>query len=1013
MHLLGKGDEHSPALVGEYKMPQLTDCVPQNAEPETFAERSKTLDPENWAELRAQAHRMLDDMLDYTQDIRSRPVWQPIPGEVRARRNSPTPRSPSHLADVHEEFMQYVLPYAVGNVHPGFMGWVHGGGTPVGMLAEMLAAGLNANLGGRDQIPIEVEREVVRWVCEIVGFPSAASGLFVTGTSMANLIAVVVAREAALGNPTGGRRIAAGARQLTAYASTAVHGCIGKAIGIAGLGSDALRLVPADRRHRMDLSALQEAIRRDREAGLTPFLVVGTAGTVDTGAVDDLAGLADLCQREKIWFHVDGAYGALAKLAPELAHRLEGMERADSLAFDFHKWGQVPYDAGVILVRDGAAHQRAFALSANYLERAQRGMAAGSPWPCDFGPDLSRGFRALKVWFTLKVYGTDALGEAISHTCQLARYLESRIAKTPRLELLTAVELNIVCFRYRCAEPAQVNEQIVVALQESGIVAPSTTRIDGQLAIRAAIVNHRTSRAEIDALIDGVLSFGNAIESIAVRNKFTANRQKTPTWQELSEALTTVEQQLSVQPESVQLLFLRGNLLELMDRKPDALRTYRTLVAFDPVHRGAWNNLGRLLTAAGKSAEAHEAFSRAVSSSPGDPMCEVSYANSLRKRGDLEKACQHFEIALQTDPDYWQAHLGMSSALRDLNRNEDAYAHRRAAFRGRCIVPLTYRGKQPPITVLELAAIGPGNTRFTNFLSDTIFKRYLVAVEFYEPGMPLPPHQIVVNSIGDADAAAAALRGAESLVRHTAAPVMNRPAAVLATGRCEMAKRLSGLPGVITAKTVTMPRESLAAPDALHMLLNYGLAFPLLLRSPGFHQGEHFLRVESVEELPAALETLPGSELTVIQYLDARGRDGKSRKYRVMMIDGQLYPLHAAVSHQWKIHYFSAEMAESPEHRSEDRRFLENMPGVLGPHATNALQRIQEILGLDYGGIDFGLNEDGHLLVFEANATMAVIPPAEDARWDYRRPAVARVCEAVHAMLHRKAREAREEMAVA
>ncbi len=991
-------------------MTQLTDCPPQHAETNASVKPTTTLDPEDWTELRTQAHRMLDDMLDYTKDIRSRPVWQPIPDEVRARRNSPTPRSPSRLTDVHEEFMHYVLPYAVGNVHPGFMGWVHGGGTPVGMLAEMLAAGLNANLGGRDQIPIEVEREVVRWACEIVGFPGAASGLFVTGTSMANLIAVVVAREAALGNPTGGRRIAAGANQLAAYASTAVHGCIGKAMEIAGLGSDALRLVAADRRHRIDLSALQEAILRDREAGLTPFLVVGTAGTVDTGAVDDLAGLADLCRREKIWFHVDGAYGALAKLAPELAHRLDGMERADSLAFDFHKWGQVPYDAGVILVRDGAVHQRAFALSANYLERARRGLAGGSPWPCDFGPELSRGFRALKVWFTLKVYGTDALGEAISHTCQLARYLESRIAETPRLELLAPVELNIVCFRYRCAEPdcvqlEQVNEKIVVALQESGIVAPSTTRIDGQLAIRAAIVNHRTSRGEIDALIDGVLSFGNAIESLADRNKITAKTQKTPTWQELSEALRMVEQELVTQPESIQHLFLRGNLLELMDRKPDALLTYRTLVEFDPVHRGAWNNMGTLLTAAGRKVDAHEAFSRAVLSSPGDPMCEVSYANSLRNRGEFENACQHFEIALKTDPVYWQAHLGISAVLRDLNRDEEACAHRRAAVSGRCIVPQTYRGKQPPITVLELAAIGPGNTRFANFLSDSIFKRYLVAAEFYEPGMPLPPHQLVVNSIGDADAAADALRGAEALMRHTAAPVMNRAAAVLATGRCEMAQRLSGLPGVITAKTVTMPRESLAAPDALHMLRTHGLAFPLLLRSPGFHQGEHFLRVEKIEELAAALEVLPGGELTVIEYLDARGRDGKSRKYRVMMIDGRLYPLHAAVSHQWKIHYFSAEMAESPEHRAEDRGFLENMSGVIGPLAVNALERIQEILGLDYGGIDFGLNQNGDLLVFEANATMAVIPPAEDARWDYRRPAVARVCEAVHAMLQRQAGE--------
>jgi len=497
-------------------MPQSDHSLPLPTEADLPTERNTTLDPEDWAQLRAQAHRMLDDMLDYTEEIRSRPVWQPIPDEVRARRKSAVPRSPSGLAEVHDEFMQFVLPYAVGNVHPGFMGWVHGGGTPVGMLAEMLAGGLNANLGGRDHIPIEVEREVVRWVSEIVGFPRDASGLFVTGSSVANLIAVIVAREAALGNPADGSRAAAGTRQLTAYASTEVHGCVGKGIEIAGLGSEALRPIPVDQRFRIDLLALEEAIRRDREAGLTPFLVVGSAGTVNTGAIDDLAALADLCQREKIWFHIDGAFGALAKLAPELAPRLAGMERADSVALDFHKWGQVPYDAGMIVVRDSAAHRRAFTLSADYLERAQRGMAAGAPWPCDFGPDLSRGFRALKVWFTLKVYGTDALGEAIAHTCQLAQYLEGRIAETPRLELLAPVELNIVCFRYRAEEPDAVNEQIVLALQESGIVAPSTTRIDGKVAIRAAIVNHRTSRAEIDALIDGVLTFGNTIASAAI-----------------------------------------------------------------------------------------------------------------------------------------------------------------------------------------------------------------------------------------------------------------------------------------------------------------------------------------------------------------------------------------------------------------------------------------------------------------------------------------------------------------
>ena len=241
------------------------------------------------------------------------------------------------------------------------------------------------------------------------------------------------------------------------------------------------------------------------------FFVTGTAGTVDTGAVDDLAGVADLCRRERLWFHVDGAYGALAMLAADLAPLLRGIEQADSLAFDFHKWGQVPYDAGFIQVRDGELHRNTFASSAAYLSRENRGMSCGSPWPCDFGPDLSRGFRALKTWMTLKVYGTEAIGAAISRTCQLARYLEERIAQTPELELMAPVELNIVCFRYRADDADQVNRQIVIHLQESGAVAPSTTVLDGRVAIRTAIVNHRTGQAEMDTLLDGTLAFGRSL----------------------------------------------------------------------------------------------------------------------------------------------------------------------------------------------------------------------------------------------------------------------------------------------------------------------------------------------------------------------------------------------------------------------------------------------------------------------------------------------------------------------
>jgi glutamate/tyrosine decarboxylase-like PLP-dependent enzyme len=470
------------------------------------SESSRTLDPQDWDAIRAQGHRMLDDMIDYVANIRDRPVWQPIPDDVRARFHAGLPRQASDLGEVYREFSDFIVPYATGNVHPGFMGWVHGGGTAVGMLAEMLAAGLNANLGGRDHIPIEVERQVVEWTRQMFGFPSGTSGIFVTGTSMANLMAVLVARTSALGPSV--RQHGVENTSLTAYTSRAAHGCITKAMDIAGFGSDALRCVDVDRFHRIDVAALRCRIALDRQAGLNPFLVVGSAGTVDIGAIDDLLALSALCREEGLWFHVDGAFGALGILSPVLAPRLAGIESADSIALDFHKWGQVPYDAGFLMVRDGQRHRDTFSSPAAYLRRETRGLSAGSPWPCDLGPDLSRGFRALKTWFTLKTYGTERLGTIITRTCALAGYLEARVLAEPRLELLAPVQLNIVCFRYRAADANRVNGDVVMDIQESGIAAPSSTLLDGELAIRAAIVNHRTDISDIDALISAVLEFG-------------------------------------------------------------------------------------------------------------------------------------------------------------------------------------------------------------------------------------------------------------------------------------------------------------------------------------------------------------------------------------------------------------------------------------------------------------------------------------------------------------------------
>jgi len=485
--------------------------------PESHRTTPDSLDPQDWQDLRNQGHRMLDDMIDYLSSIRGRPVWQPIPDAVRSTFQVGLPYEPGSLDDAHRRFMQDILPYAVGNSHPGFMGWVHGGGNPVGMLAEMLAAGLNANLGGRNQIPVEVERQVVQWVREILGFSEEASGLFVTGTSMANLIALWVARVAMLGTAVRKEGIAPNGGKLVAYTSAGAHGCIAQAMDLAGLGTAALRLIPMNAAFEIDMALLEAAIADDRAAGLQPFFVAATAGSVDVGAIDPLSAIADLAVREQIWFHVDGAYGALGMLAPEIAPRLAGMERANSVALDFHKWGQVPYDAGFIMVRDGALHHATFSSPVSYLRRESRGMAGGSPWPCDFGPDLSRGFRALKAWFTLQVYGADKLGQVISHTCALAQYMKQRIETSAQLELLAPVSLNIVCFRHRGksgmdgAKLDRFNADLAVAIQESGKAAPSTTLINGQLAIRAAIVNHRTESAEVDALIDSALELGETL----------------------------------------------------------------------------------------------------------------------------------------------------------------------------------------------------------------------------------------------------------------------------------------------------------------------------------------------------------------------------------------------------------------------------------------------------------------------------------------------------------------------
>lgn len=476
-----------------------------------------TLDPKNWDELRGLGHRMLDDMFDYLASVRERPVWQPFPAAVRARLNEPLPQAPQPAAAVYAQFQRDVLPYPAGNIHPRFWGWVIGTGTPLAMLADMLASGMNPQTAGIQESGRFVEEQVLAWLSQLMGFPKGSSGLLLSGGSMANFVALAVARQAKAGfdvRETGHQ--GHGLPTLVVYASTETHSSVRKAIELMGLGRRNLRLIPVDDEYRIDVEALREAIDADRRAGRRPICVVGNAATVNTGAIDDLPALADVCAEEQLWFHVDGAFGALLKLSPALAPLVTGLERADSVAFDLHKWGYLPYEVGCTLVRHPDVHRETFAVAPSYLGATARGPAAGGVLFADLGVQLSRGFRALKVWMALKTYGVDLLGQMIAQNVAQAKYLADLVDAHPRLERLASAPVNIVCFRYRSPETSEAslnafNQEVLNRVQESGVALPSHTVLHGKFAIRVAITNQRSRREDFDILVDAVVRTGDAL----------------------------------------------------------------------------------------------------------------------------------------------------------------------------------------------------------------------------------------------------------------------------------------------------------------------------------------------------------------------------------------------------------------------------------------------------------------------------------------------------------------------
>lgn len=476
-----------------------------------------SLDPSDWSDLEALAIEVVKDAIAFTRDVRSRDVWREPPPHVRTALDLPLPLHGTPVEQIYSDLKSLILPYSMGNTHPSFFGWYVGAGNFLGALGDFIAAVDGSSLGGGSFAATLVDQQVVSWLKETVGFePASSSGTLTSGGATANLIGLAIARDHAAGMGGLDRQPFSSAH-FRFYASDQAHACIERALHILGVGPNALVKVKSDASFRMNAAQVRIALESDRRAGLRPVCVIATAGSTNTGAIDELQGISELCRKEGLWLHVDGCIGAPVAIAPGAKGLVAGLEMADSLAFDLHKLFQAPFEVGCLLTKNPGAHRRTMGIQGEYLKTSDRG-AASEDFLFNYTLEVSRSFKALKIWMMMRHYGTDKFGQMIDQRISLAGALSTYVDAEPLLERLAPTTLNVVCFRYRGglegeSALAEVNREIMFRVQESGRAVLTDTTLRGRYSLRAAVVNHRTNESDLVALIQQIMNLGRSLEA--------------------------------------------------------------------------------------------------------------------------------------------------------------------------------------------------------------------------------------------------------------------------------------------------------------------------------------------------------------------------------------------------------------------------------------------------------------------------------------------------------------------